>query len=156
MSRCRAHARRQGFSLLELLIVMVIIAITVTMAAPSISGGLRQTHAQQASATIAQDLERGLALAARTHRPVIFELTPGTMEYELSDRVNGNVYATRQMGAGTEFGLTSMVANTNRVDLLPNGTVGAAALPFELTIQAGGTRQKIWMSRAGLIRVKGL
>ncbi len=156
MSRCRAHARREGFSLLELLIVMVIVAIVVMMAAPSIGSGLRQTHAQQAAATIAQDLERGLGLAARTHRPVVFRLNTDSMVYHLVDRVNGQVFATQHMAPGrSEFGLSSMVASGTTVDLLPNGTVGAATLPFTLVIQAGDNRRRIKMTRAGLILVEG-
>lgn len=154
MPRCRAHARRPGFSLLELLIVMVIIGIVVMMAAPSISGGLRQTHAQQASATIAQDLERGLAMAARTHRPVVVEVNTDSMVYHLVDRVTGDVYATQHMAPGrSEFGLTSMTATSTSVHLLPNGTIDA---PFQVTIQAGDSRSRIRVTRAGLIRVEGL
>ncbi len=156
MSRCRAHARRQGFTLLELLVVMVIAAIAIMMAAPTIGRGLMQTRAQQAAATIAQDLQRGLTTASRTRRPVTFTIDTGDMIYNLADGVDGTVFTTRNMGDGSDFGLSSIVVSTNTITMLPNGTVGAPTYPVRFTIQAGDNRRRINMTRAGMIFVEAL
>lgn len=157
MRRWRAHAPRGGFTLLEVLIVMVIAAIAITMVAPTIGGGLRQTHAQQAAATIAQDLQRGLSIAARTRHPVTFSLSTDSMVYHMIDRVDGTVYATQYLGAPeSEMALTDMTANATSVELMPNGTVSATTLPFTMTIQAGDNRRRVQLTRAGLIRVEAL
>ena len=154
MSRNAAYGRRSGFTLLEVLIVMVIGAITVMMAAPSIGGSLSQTNSQQAAATIAQDLQRGLSLATRTRHPIQLIVDTNEMSYQLVDRVDGTVYARQYFGSGeSEFGLTAMVAAPAQVDMLPNGTVSNQ---FTLTIQAGGNRRQILMTRAGMIRVSAL
>lgn len=153
MSRNAAYGRRGGFTLLEVLIVMVIGAITVMMAAPTIGGSLTQTASQQAAATIAQDLQRGLSLATRTRHPIQLIVDTNEMSYQLVDRVDGTVYAAQHFGSDSEFGLTSMLAAPARVDMLPNGTVSNQ---FTLTIQAGGNRRQILMTRAGMIRVSAL
>jgi prepilin-type N-terminal cleavage/methylation domain-containing protein len=157
LRRCRVHARRGGFTLLEVLIVMVIAAIAITMVAPTIGRGLRQTHGQQAAATIAQDLQRGLSLAARTRHPIVFTLNTDSMVYHLVDRVDGTVYATQYLGAPeSEFGLTSLAASGTTLHMMPNGTVGGAAMPYRVTVQAADTRRRVSMTRAGLIRVEAL
>lgn len=149
--RCRMDGRAGGFTLLEVLIVMVIAAIAVMMAAPSIGSSVRQTHAQQAAATIAQDMQRALSTASRTHRPVVVEINTDSLVYHLVDRVDGTVYATQHMASGrSEFALTSIATNATRWNLLPNGTAAGA---YQMTIQAGDNRRRIIMTRAGLIRV---
>ncbi|MGH7444878.1 MAG: pilus assembly FimT family protein [Longimicrobiales bacterium] len=151
MARCRSHSRAGGFTLLEVLIVMVIASIAVMMAAPSIGSSVRQSHAQQAAATIAQDIQRALSTASRTHRPVVVEINTDSMVYRLVDRVDGTVYATQHLAPGrSEFALTSITTTATRWDLLPNGTAAGA---YQMTIQAGDNRRRIILTRAGLVRV---
>lgn len=156
MSRCCAHARRPGFTLLELLVVMVIAAIAIMMAAPTIGRGLMQTSAQQAAATIAQDLQRGLTTASRTRRPVTFTINTDSMVYHLADGVDGTVFNTRHIGEGSDFGLSSLIASQTTITMLPNGTIGAASLPVQFTIRAGDHRRAIRITRAGMIYVEAL
>ncbi len=154
MERCRTHSRMNGFTLLEVLVVMVIGAIAVMMAAPSIGSSVRQTHAQQAAATIAQDMQRALSTASRTNRPVRIEIDTNALSYEMVDRVDGTVYATRHFGSGeSEFALSSMVTGSANWLVMPNGT---AAGTYTMTIQAGDNRRRITLTRAGLIRVEAL
>ena len=154
MSRNAAYGRRGGFTLLEVLIVMVIGAIAVMMAAPSIGGSIRQNHAQQSAATIAQDLQRGVSLATRTRHPIQFIVDAAAMSYTLVDQVSGEVYATQYFSAEqSEFGLTDIVAVPARIIMLPNGTVSGQ---LTITIQAGENRRQILMTRAGLVRVTAL
>lgn len=152
--RCRMEGRAGGFTLLEVLIVMVIASIAVMMAAPSIGSSVRQTHAQQAAATIAQDMQRALSTASRTHRPVVVEINTDSLVYHLVDRVDGTVYATQHMASGrSEFALTSMSTNATRWNMLPNGTAAGA---YQMTIRAGDNQRRIIVTRAGLVRVIGV
>jgi len=127
---------------------MVIAAIAIMMAAPTIGRGLMQTSAQQAAATIAQDLQRGLTTASRTRRPVTFTINTDSMVYHLADGVDGTVFNTRHIGEGSDFGLS--------ITMLPNGTIGAATLPVQFTIRAGDHRRAIRITRAGMIYVEAL
>lgn len=151
--RNAAYGRRSGFTLLEVLIVMVIGAIAIMMAAPSIGSTVRQTHAQQSAATIAQDLQRGLSLATRTRHPIQLIIDEANKSYQLIDRVDGTVYATQHFGDDTDFALTAMDAAPVQVDMLPNGTVSEQLI---VTIQAADNRRQILMTRAGMVRVTAL
>ena len=153
MLRNAAYGRRSGFTLLEVLIVMVIGAIAIMMAAPSIGSTVRQTHAQQAAATISQDLQRGLSLATRTRHPIQFLVDEANRSYTLVDRVSGEVYATQYFGVDSEINLTALDAAPVQVDMLPNGTVSAQLI---VTIQAADNRRQILMTRAGMVRVTAL
>lgn len=154
MARSDALGRRGGFTLLEVLIVMVIGAIAIMMVAPSIGSSLRQTHAQQAAATIAQDLQRGLSLATRTRHPIRLTVDEVGQSYQLADRVSGTVYATQYFGATqSELALTAIDAAPIQVDMLPNGTL---TQQLTITIQAGDNRRQILMTRAGMVRVTSL
>ncbi|NLG62461.1 MAG: prepilin-type N-terminal cleavage/methylation domain-containing protein [Candidatus Cloacimonetes bacterium] len=152
MSRRCAHARRQGFTLLEVLVVMVIVAIAIMMAAPSIGRGLAQTRAQQAAATIAQDLQRAASLASRTNHPVLVRFDLDALSYEIVDRTDGTVYARQHFGANeSELSLSSMTTENTTWVLYPNGTTAGN---YSVNIRAGDRRHVIRMTRAGLIQVR--
>lgn len=152
MSRRCAHARRQGFTLLEVLVVMVIVAIAIMMAAPSIGRGLAQTRAQQAAATIAQDLQRAASLASRTNHPVLVRFDLDALSYEIVDRTDATVYARQHFGANeSELSLSSMTTENTTWVLYPNGTTAGN---YSVNIRAGDRRHVIRMTRAGLIQVR--
>src|SRR5690606_7444499 len=122
------------------------------MAAPSIGRGLAQTRAQQAAATIAQDLQRAASLASRTNHPVLVRFDPDALSYEIADRIDGTVSDEQHFGANeSEPSPSSMTTENATLVLYLNGTPSGHS---SVNIRAGDRRHVIRMTRAGLIQVR--
>ncbi len=103
--------RPAGFTLVELLVVLAIVAVLAGLLAPNMSGSLGAVRVREAALTLAQDVRYAQMLAVERGRPVCLAIDrtrPGhqvkSVE-EASDRSAGSSYA-----AVTEFvGLTEGV-----------------------------------------------
>src|SRR5215213_6611620 len=113
--------RRSGFSMLEMLIVMIIISVLVGIAIPKMSTIIRHERVNRAAQVLVQDLQNGFAVAGRQRAPVRLTFTPSTKMYVFTDRATGTVFQTRSMSGGTEFQLTALSSTASTVDVLPNG-----------------------------------
>ena len=78
----RPHGDRLGFSLIELVLVLVIIAVMAGVAAPRFSGSSMRLRAAAVAQRIAADLAaaRGRARSLSTSQVVIFNLAANTYE----------------------------------------------------------------------------
>lgn len=66
-----------GFTLIELLIVLVILGIALTLAMPSYSQWIQNTHIRNTTESIAHGMQRARAEAVSRNTTVAFTLTPG-------------------------------------------------------------------------------
>lgn len=148
--RSRLAGRTSGFSMLEMLIVLIIIAILVGIVIPKISRLIRHERVNRAAQVLVQDLQNGFAMAGRQRAPVRLTFTPTTKTYVFTDRASGTVLQTRVMSSGSEYSLTSMSSDALTVDILPNG-IGSTA--FEVTLANGDYNRKVKASTAGFIRM---
>ncbi len=76
--------RARGFTLVELLVTIVIMAILLTLAMPSMSGWVRNSRLRAASDSLQDGLRTAQAEALRRSRQVVFSLTddkPTTATY---------------------------------------------------------------------------
>jgi prepilin-type N-terminal cleavage/methylation domain-containing protein len=144
------NSRRSGFSMLEMLIVMIIISVLVGIAIPKMARIIRHERVNRAAQVLVQDLQNGFAMAGRQRAPVRLTFTTGTKTYVFSDRATGTVLQTRVMSNGADYSLTSMQTTATTVDILPNG-IGSTA--FEVTLSNGDYSRKIKASTAGFIRM---
>jgi Tfp pilus assembly protein FimT len=141
---------RHGFTILELLVVMLLGIIMVGVISPSISRSLGTTRLQRVVAVISADLELAQSLAARQRTPVGITVDPQARALRVHDAKNGTVYSERFFDAGSEYPLTSLSASSTSVVVYPNGL---ASGPLTLTMNAGGAVRVIDMSRVGQVRV---
>ena len=148
--RSRIAGRTSGFSMLEMLIVLIIIAVLVGIAIPKISRLIRHERVNRAAQVLVQDLQNGFAMAGRQRAPVRLTFTPGTKTYVFSDRASGTVLQTRVMSTGSEYSLTALTPSVTVVDILPNG-IGSAA--FTVDLVNGDYQRRVWASTAGFIRM---
>ena len=148
--RSRIAGRTSGFSMLEMLIVLIIIAILVGIAIPKISTLMRHERVNRAAQVLVQDLQNGFAMAGRQRAPVRLTFTPSTKTYVFSDRASGTVLQTRVMATGSEYSLTALTPSVTTVDILPNG-IGSAA--FTVDLVNGDYQRRVWASTAGFIRM---
>ncbi|HEY0241469.1 MAG TPA: prepilin-type N-terminal cleavage/methylation domain-containing protein [Gemmatimonadaceae bacterium] len=148
--RSRLAGRTSGFSMLEMLIVLIIIAILVGIVIPKISRLIRHERVNRAAQVLVQDLQNGFAMAGRQRAPVRLTFTPSTKTYVFSDRSSGTVLQTRVMSTGSEYSLTALTPSVTTVDILPNG-IGSAA--FTVDLVNGDYQRRVWASTAGFIRM---
>ncbi len=143
--------RRSGFSMLEMLLVLIIVGLLVKITVNKTSRIMRHERVNRASQVVLQDLQNGFAMAGRQRAPVRLTFTPSTKTYVFTDRASGTVLQTRVMGYGTEWQLSALTSNVSPVDVLPNG-IGSA--PFEVTLTLGDYTRKVTASSAGFVRSK--
>ncbi len=144
-------AAREGFSLFELLIVVVILGILTTMVGPAMSRIVRHQRVNRAATVIASDLQNAFAVAARQREPVRIQADVATRSYQFIDRSTGAVLRIRTFyGDTSEYRLTSLVFNPTTFDVFPNGISSAAVT---INMANGDYTKKITASTAGFIRV---
>jgi prepilin-type N-terminal cleavage/methylation domain-containing protein len=149
----RSHsgaACRAGFTLVEMLITVSMLAIIVGMAAPNVSGQISHSRVNGAAQVVAGDLEQALSLAGRQRRPVRLVIDGPAKEIQLIDRVSGQLISRRVLGDLSEYKLYSVAGSPSTVDLLPHGVATASTV---VTLSAGGYSRTVTMTRGGHVRV---
>jgi len=77
---------RQGFTVLELIAVVVILGIMAAFAGPAMSRIVRHQRVNRAATVIASDLQNAFAVAARQRQPVRIQADAATRSYQFIDR----------------------------------------------------------------------
>ncbi|HUQ21118.1 MAG TPA: prepilin-type N-terminal cleavage/methylation domain-containing protein [Gemmatimonadaceae bacterium] len=145
----RRTRRRSGFSMLEMLLVLIIIGFLVKITVNKTSRIMRHERVNRAAQVVLQDLQNGFAMAGRQRAPVRLTFTPSTKTYVFTDRATGTVLQTRVMGYGTEWQLSTLSSSVSPVDVLPNG-IGSS--PFAVTLSLGDYTRTVTASSAGFVR----
>jgi prepilin-type N-terminal cleavage/methylation domain-containing protein len=145
---CRS--RVSGFTVIELLIVIVVFGLVTAMAFPTVSRITTHSRVNQAAMVVGQDLSQALSAAARQRKPIRIVRGGDKKSITLSDRASGTVLSTRSLGPGDAYQLDSVALSVTPVDLFPNGFASSA---LTVTLWAGGYSRRVTMSRAGWVRV---
>jgi prepilin-type N-terminal cleavage/methylation domain-containing protein len=143
---------RHGFTVIELLAVLIMGTILLAAAAPAVSRSLTQTRVQRAAAVIAADLQLAHTLAARQRAPV--RITVQSTERIVRVHRGSSpdtVFSERRLDETSEYSLGTMVASAATVTVFPNGM---ASGPLTLTLHAGGSSRIVSMTRVGQVRVR--
>jgi prepilin-type N-terminal cleavage/methylation domain-containing protein len=138
-----------GFSMLEMLLVLIVIGILVTIAVNKTSKVMRHERVNRAAQVMVQDFQNGFAMAGRQRAPVRLTFSPTAKTYTFTDRAAGTVYLTRYMDNTSEFQLSSLTPSSTTIDVLPNG-IGSTA--FTVTIALGDYSKTVSASTAGFVR----
>ena len=77
------QSRSGGFSLVELMLVVVLIGILVALAAPNLTGYVRRTRVEGALNELTGDIAYTRMLAVRSGRPATLTLEPGGTAYKI-------------------------------------------------------------------------
>jgi len=142
--------RRSGFSMLEMLIVMIVMGLLVKISVQKIERVMRHERVNRAAQVVVQDLQNGFAMAGRQRAPVRLTFTTSSKKYEFTDRATGTILQTRLLSTGSDYSLTSMSASATTVDILPNG-IGSTA--FTVTLTNGDYSRTVSASTAGFVRM---
>lgn len=144
------YITRRGFTLPEMMIVIVIVVLIAAMGFPGVSNAIRHGRVNQAVNIVAGDLESAVSYAARQRKPVRIAYSGGGTEFVIADRNTGAVLRRRELGPDTEWKLSTLTFSTATVDIFP---AGITSLPLTIGVGADGYTRQVRLTRAGLVQV---
>ncbi|MCD0164465.1 Tfp pilus assembly protein FimT/FimU [Deinococcus sp. 12RED42] len=136
MSLPATHRPAQGFTLIEVLIVMAVLGIVLAIAGNSLLGYLQSQQMREAARQVAGDLERVRSGAMRYNTEATFEIISAT-SYRMT--VNG-VAQTITLPASTQ--ITSTPANATLTYSAPYSELTSAQASIVVK-RTGSTKQTI-------------
>jgi type II secretion system protein H len=140
-----------GFSLIEVLVVVVILGIMAGAAGPAMAVMVRHNRVNRATAVITSDLQNAFAVAARQREPVRVQADSVGRSYQFVDRKTGAVLRIRTFyGNSSEYGLNRLVFNPTIFDVFPNGV---SSSPVTVDLANGDYSKQIKASTAGFVRI---
>lgn len=145
--------KRSGFTVIELLIVVVVMMILAGIAYPRVAERVTAAHADNAARVIASDLREAIALTVRQGTPMTIEFDAATKVLRLRDRRTNAVVRTREFGDGTEFPVASASASAASVYLFPNRL---ASSPLTITLVTPHRTTQVVMTRATIVSIQDL
>lgn len=150
--RLTTRGPRSGFTLIEMLIVIVVMGLLAAIAAPKIGSQVSRSKVRQAATVVMGDLEQAVSLAARARRPMVIRCECGTMTLMLRDRnAADSVRLRRSFAPGSSMEVTSMTLSRDSVIVFPSGVL-SDTLAVVLTGPDGYSRT-VTLSRAGRVRL---
>jgi prepilin-type N-terminal cleavage/methylation domain-containing protein len=143
---------RRGFSLLELLVVLVITGVVTGLSMSRFSAYLGHERVAKAALGISNDIRAGFAIPGRVRRPVRIRVDTAGMQLLITDRSQTTVY--RKTAFGSRYNLmSSNVAfyPSTPLEIYPNGFASDTML---ITLTSNGYTQRVRVSKGGSVQVK--
>ncbi len=153
-NRYRLRARR-GFSLMEMLIVVILIGIVMSVAGVRVSGMMTQQRVIRAASTIQTQMETAYAMAGRNREPmkIAFATSASAITLKVTDRAGTKTFGSidfKQLGLANG----NVTTSANEVTVFPNGFANDTLSVQVLVVRNGITyKRRVRMSRAGLVKI---
>lgn len=145
LSTSRSH--RPGFTLIEILIVVVLVGILLGVAIPRVGTSVRQDRVQRAAMVAQGMLDEAALFAARRRAPVTVDISDNWLR--VRDRATGTVLRQRSFGAQQDLNATLAISPTTGVTIFPNGRANAA---LSLTLSGSGESVVVTRTTTGILR----
>ncbi|OUM03776.1 pilus assembly FimT family protein [Variovorax sp. JS1663] len=117
--------RQRGFTLVELLVTIVILAILLTLAMPSMTGWLRNSRLRAASDSLQDGLRTAQAEALRRSRQVVFSLT--------DDKPTTTAYTARTNGKNWVIKTIPLTGSSETAALIEVGVIAELSSDIQIT-----------------------
>jgi type II secretory pathway pseudopilin PulG len=146
-SKREAVQNRVGFSLIEILIVMIMVGALLSVALPRVGRQINRDRAQRAAMVVHGMLDEAGSIAARIGTPVTVTYASGTLS--IKNRATNEVYRARSFGSAQDLRATIALSPVAGVEIFPNGR-GNSALTVTLSYDDYSTT--VTRSTAGIVR----
>jgi prepilin-type N-terminal cleavage/methylation domain-containing protein len=146
----RRASLRRGFSILELITVIVVVGVLATISAGKVQEVMTQQRLYRASNIVQTNVEAAWALAARNRRPIRITWDSANRQMRVTDR--GATTNFRRVSLGQDpYGLRpgSVRFSKPTLEVFPDGLADDTLL---ITLSSTGLTKKVWVSRAGLVQ----
>jgi len=144
--------KRAGFSMLELLVVLVITGVVTGLSMSRFSAYLAHERIAKAAIGIADDLRMAFAIPGRIRRPVRIWCDTTRMQMTVTDRAQSTTY--RKTAFGSRYNLKSTnvayYPASSWVEIFPNGF---ASDTMVITLSSSGYTERIKVSKGGMVQV---
>jgi prepilin-type N-terminal cleavage/methylation domain-containing protein len=151
-----SHLRiRRGFSILEMLIVVILVGIVMSIAGVKMTTIMTQQRVVRAASTIQTDMELAYAVASRNRKPmrIIFSSSASAILVRVTNRAGDTTYRQTNL---KEIGLShgQVTSSSPEITVFPNGFASDTLSILISVTQNGVThKRRVRMSRAGLVKV---
>jgi type II secretion system protein H len=145
------HSTR-GFTLIEMLIVVVVLGLLAAIALPKVGSQVARSKVRQAATVVMGDLEQAVSLAARARRPMVIRCDCANLALVLRDRgAADSIRLRRTFAAGTSMEISTLALSRDSVIVFPSGVL-SDTLAVTVTGTDGYARV-VTVSRAGRVRL---
>lgn len=151
----RAAGGHRGVTLVELMVVLAIVALSMTLAAPSFAQMLANYRVRGAADGILGALNFARTEALRRNTPVAFLLTSGGAGWTVSQLSTGTTLQARSANDVPGLTVTSSTTATS-VTFLANGLIQAGTQLSQVTVASAvsdANTRRIDVFGGGLIRM---
>ncbi len=148
----KARTGEAGFTLLELIVVIVVGGVLTAMASPRIRDLMAKQRVARAATALQNSLESAYAIASRNRRPIRIAWNASSMQMQVTDRAGTTVYRRVTIGADS-YGLRSGDVTFSRspIEIYPNGLANDTLL---ISVRSTNASRRVRMTRAGMVRVE--
>jgi prepilin-type N-terminal cleavage/methylation domain-containing protein len=143
----------RGFTLLEMLIVLTIVAIGLAVAVPRIKTMTTQQRVDRMAQIVASDLRSAFTSAGRGRVPVRVTIPKSTTKYSIVNRVTGDTIVRRDF-EGADVTISSISDGAVTLDVFPNGV--ATGTDTIVVQSKAGYKRRLSVTRVGFVRVMPL
>ena len=146
---------RSGFSILEMLIVVILVGIVMSIAGVKMTTIMTQQRVVRAASTIQTDMELAYAVASRNRKPmrINFSSNAAAILITVTNRAGDTTYRRTNL---KELGLSNgqVTASSAQIEVFPNG-FASDTLSILVSVTHNGVthKRRVRMSRAGLVKV---